>query len=320
MSLYVARRLLLFVPTLVGVSLAIFIIMRVIPGDPATVILGGSDAGTGGYTKQDLKHVREQLGLDKPIPMQYLLWVGGVLKLDFGTSIRYSSPVGTEILHRIPLTFELTALSLVAGLAAGLPIGMMSAAHQNTRLDYTGRVLSSVGLAVPNFWLGTLVIVALARWFDWVPPLGYVTITEDPQQHIQQILPPVLVLGCGFAAFVARLSRAQVLEVLREDYVRTAFSKGLRSKTVMVRHALKNALLPVLTLSGLHVGVLLGGVVTIELIFSLPGLGRLLLDALTYRDYPLIQALIFLLAAEFLGINLLVDLAYSWLDPRIRYA
>src|SRR6266702_4637484 len=139
MSLYVARRLLLFVPTLVGVSLAIFIIMRVIPGDPATVILGGSDAGTGGYTKQDLQHVREQLGLDKPIPMQYLLWVGGVLKLDFGTSIRYSSPVGTEILHRIPLTFELTALSLVAGLAAGLPIGMMSAAHQNTRLDYTGR-------------------------------------------------------------------------------------------------------------------------------------------------------------------------------------
>src|ERR1700730_8762137 len=232
MSLYVARRLLLFVPTLIGVSLAIFIIMRVIPGDPATVILGGSDAGTSGYNKQDLQHVREQLGLNKPIPVQYALWVGGALKLDFGTSIRYSSPVGTEILHPFPLTLELTALSLILGLAIGLPIGMLSATRQNTRLDYSGRVLSSLGLAIPNFWLGTLVIVALARWFDWVPPLGYATITENPQEHLQQIVPPVLVLGYGFAAFVARLSRAQVLEVLREDYVRTAFSKGLRSRTV----------------------------------------------------------------------------------------
>jgi len=320
MGHYVVRRLLLCIPTLFGVTLVIFVIMRVIPGDPATIILGGSDAGTGGYTQQDVQRVREQLGLNKPIAVQYVDWVGNALKLDFGTSIRYSSPVGAEILQRFPLTLELTGLALVFGLAIGLPVGMISAARQNSRLDFCSRFFASLGLAVPNFWLGTLVIIAMARWFNWVPPLGYVGMFDDPQQHLQQILPPALVLGYGFSAYVARMSRAQILEVLREDFVRTAYAKGLRAKTVLARHALKNAMLPVVTLSGLHVGVLLGGVVTIELIFSLPGLGRLLLDALTSRDYPLIQAEVFLLAAEFLGINLLVDLLYSWLDPRIRYA
>jgi peptide/nickel transport system permease protein len=308
------------VPTLLGVTLAIFVIMRVVPGDPAMVILGGGEGSTGGYTQFDLQRVREQIGLDRPVPVQYVDWLWHAIHLDFGTSLRYSSPVSDEIIHRFPLTLELTGLALAIGLAIGLPIGMISATNQNTNIDYTGRVLTSIGLAVPNFWAGTLMILFLSRLFGWVPPLGYVSIAEDPAGHLQQIIPPALVLGYGFAAYVARMSRAQVLEVLREDFVRTARAKGLRANTVLVRHALKNALLPVVTLSGLHVGVLLGGVVTIELIFSLPGLGRLLLDALTYRDYPLIQALVFLLAVEFLAVNLFVDLLYSWLDPRIRYA
>lgn len=316
---YIARRLLLYVPTLIGVSLAIFFIMRVIPGDPAQIILGGSDAGTGGYTQADLQRVREQLGLNKPFIVQYTSWVADALRLNFGTSIRYNSPVGDELAHRFPLTLELTVLALAIALAIGIPVGALSAFRRGTWADRFGQLISSLGFAIPNFWLGTLILIALSRLLNWVPPLGYVSFMEDPQAHIEQILPPAIVLGYGFAAYIARMSRAQVLEVLREDYIRTAYSKGLAARIVMIRHALKNSLLPVITLSGLQVGVLLGGVVTIELIFSLPGLGRLLLEALSSRDYPVIQAEVLLIATEFLIVNLLVDILYSWLDPRIRF-
>jgi len=224
------------------------------------------------------------------------------------------------VLKRLPVTIELAVLSLIIALIVGLPIGLVSGLRQNTWTDHQGRLFSVIGLAVPNFWLGTLLILALSQWFNWVPPLGYVNIATDPWKHLQQIGLPAIVLGYSYAAFVVRMSRAQVLEVLRQDYIRTAYSKGLRDRQVMTRHALRNALLPVVTLSGLHLGALLGGAVTIELIFSLPGLGRLLLEAISFRDYSTIQALVLLIATIFLTVNLAVDLLLAWLDPRIRYA
>lgn len=320
MTEYLARRLILYLPTLIGVSIVIFTIMRVIPGDPALIILGGGGEGVSNVTEADLQRVREHLGLDKPLPVQYVDWVTAAARLDFGTSLRYGSSVGDEVLKRIPVTIELAVLSLIIALLVGLPIGLVSGLRQNTWTDHQGRLFSVIGLAVPNFWLGTLLILALSQWFNWVPPLGYVNLATDPWKHLQQIGLPALVLGYSYAAFVVRMSRAQVLEVLRQDYIRTAYSKGLRDRQVMTRHALRNALLPVVTLSGLHLGALLGGAVTIELIFSLPGLGRLLLEAIAFRDYATIQALVLLIATIFLTVNLAVDLLLAWLDPRIRYA
>ncbi len=318
MTEYVLRRLLLFVPTLVGVSLTIFVIMRVIPGDPALIILGGG-AGATSFTEADLQRLHQQLGLDKPLPVQYLDWIAAAARFDFGTSLRYNTPVVDEIAKRLPVTIELSIVSTLIALIAGIPLGLLAGLRQNTWVDHNTRLLAVIGLAMPSFWAGTLLILILSAWFNWVPPLGYVPITADPWKHLQQMGPPSLVLGYSFAAFVARITRAQVLEVLRQDYIRTAYSKGLREQEVARRHALKNALLPVVTLSGLHLGALLGGSVTIELIFSLPGVGRLLIDALGYRDYSTIQALVLLIAAIFLSVNLLVDIALAWVDPRIRY-
>jgi peptide/nickel transport system permease protein len=319
MARYLFHRILLYIPTLIGVSLLIFAIMRVIPGDPARIILGGGDSSSG-YSQADLDRLHRQLGLDKPLPVQYLDWVGGALHLDFGQSLRFGSPVTVEILKRIPVTVELAFLALFFGVVFGLPLGLISAVKHNTWIDNQGRVLAVLGLAIPNFWAGTLLILALSLWFNWVPPLGYVSFTDDPVKHLQQMLPPALVLGYGFAAYVARMARAQLLEVVRHDYIRTAYAKGLSGAVVITRHALKNTLVPVVTLSGLQLGALLGGAVTIELIFSLPGLGRLLLDALSFRDYPTIQAVVLMVATGFLTLNLLIDVLYSWLDPRIRYS
>jgi peptide/nickel transport system permease protein len=319
MGRYLFRRILLYIPTLVGVSLVIFAVMRVIPGDPAQIILGSSES-SGGYSQADLQRLRGQLGLDKPLPVQYFTWIGGAIHLDFGQSLRFGSPVTVEILKRIPVTLELAGLALLIGVAFGLPLGLISAVKHNTWIDNQGRLIAVLGLAVPNFWAGTLLILAMSLWFNWVPPLGYVSFTDDPVKHLQQMLPPAIVLGYGFAAYVARMSRAQLLEVVRNDYIRTAYAKGLRGSAVITRHALKNTLVPVVTLSGLQLGALLGGAVTTELIFSLPGLGRLLLDALSFRDYPTIQAVVLMVATGFLTLNLLIDVLYSWLDPRIRYS
>jgi peptide/nickel transport system permease protein len=319
MGRYILSRLVLYIPTLIGVSVLIFVIMRVVPGDPAAIILGSSDSGAG-TSRAEVDRLRTQLGLDKPWPVQYLDWISAALRLDFGQSLRYGSPVATEIAKRIPVTAELALLALAFGVAAGLPLGIITAVRHNSWIDNVGRVAAVLGLAVPNFWAGTIIILALSLWFNWAPPLGYAELLADPVKHVQQMLPAVIVLGYGFAAYVARLSRAQMLEVVRGDYIRTAYAKGLEEPVVVRRHALKNALVPVVTLSGLQLGALLGGTVTIELIFSIPGLGRLLLDALSFRDYPTIQAVVLLVATGFLTINLLVDIVYSWIDPRIRYS
>jgi peptide/nickel transport system permease protein len=319
MGRYILNRLILYVPTLIGVSLVIFVIMRVLPGDPAAIILGSSDAGAGA-SRIEVEKLRAQLGLDKPWPIQYLDWVGGIVRLDFGQSLRYGSPVSVEIAKRIPVTAELAFVALALGTLGGLPLGVIAAVRHNTWVDNLGRIIAVLGLAVPNFWAGTLLILMLSLWFNWVPPLGYAELMADPWKHAQQMLPPALVLGYGLAAYIARMTRAQMLEVVRGDYVRTAYAKGLGTPVVVRRHALRNALVPVVTLSGLQLGALLGGTVTIELIFSVPGLGRLLLDALSFRDYPTIQAVVLLIATGFLTVNLAVDVIYSWIDPRIRYS
>lgn len=321
MTEYIARRLLLYVPSLLGASLVIFFIMRVIPGDPALIILGGGAEGEGlsAFTQEDLQRVRRQLGLDKPIYAQYIDWIWGAVRFDFGTSLRYSSVVAEEIAMRLPVTAEIAVLSVVIALVVGLPLGLISALHQNSWLDHEVRVFAVLGLSLPNFWVATMLILILSRWFNWVPPLGYVGLADDPWKHLQQVVPPCLILGYSLSAYIARMSRAQVVEVLRQDYVRTAYAKGLRNRAVIVRHALKNAMLPVVTLSGLQLGGLLGGSVIAELIFSIPGVGRLLIEALAFRDYSTIQALILLFATIYLTVNLLVDLLVAWLDPRIKY-
>ncbi|MDP2950355.1 MAG: ABC transporter permease [Chloroflexota bacterium] len=318
MSGYVVRRLLLYVPTLIGVSIIIFVIMRVIPGDPAVMVLSGP-GGEAVYTQEDLVRMHRILGLDRPLVVQYADWMWGFVRGDWGISLRYNADVFEEVRRRLPVTAELAMLGMFIAVAIGLPVGLISAMRQETWADYVGRVFTIVGLAMPTFWLGMLVVVALSTWFNWLPPLGYAKLHNEPWGNLQQMSFPALVLGYHMAAYIARMVRAQMLEVLRQDYIRTAHAKGLRERVVVVRHALKNALLPVITLAGVLVGGLLSGAVVIELIFSLPGIGRLLLDGLRTRDFPVVQALVLVFATIFLMVNLLVDLLYGWLDPRIHY-
>ena len=318
MGNYLVRRLILFVPTVIGVSIIIFTLMRVVPGDPAMMVLTGGE-GSGVFTQEELDRMRRNLGLDRPLHVQYGEWIWGFVRGDWGTSVRYQVQVFKEVMRRLPLTLELTLLAIVTAVAIGLPVGLISGIRQETWADYLGRVFAIVGLAMPTFWLGILAVLVMMMWFNWLPPLGYASLYDDPSKNLQQIIVPALILGYHLSAYVARMTRAQMLEVMRQDYIRTAHAKGLAEGVVVVRHALKNALIPVVTLTGVYVGTLLGGSVAIELIFSLPGIGRLMLDALNFRDLPLIQATIMVFAIGFLLVNLLVDLLYGWLDPRIHY-
>lgn len=316
---YIARRLILYIPTLIAVSIVIFVVMRVVPGDPAFIILGGGFDEASGVSEAQVEAVRERMGFNRPLYVQYFSWIWDFVRLEWGTSIRFSSPVREEIFNRLPLTLELAGLAVIFAVVTGIPLGLLSAMRQDTWIDYSARVFSVLGLAVPNFWLAMLIILALSVWVNWLPPLGYARLTEAPWQNLQQMFWPMVVLGYSFAAYIARMTRSQMLEVLRQDYVRTATAKGLRRGTVVTRHALRNALLPVVTLSGLQLSALVGGSLIVEMIFGLPGIGRLLLIAINFRDYSLMQALILLMASTYLTVNLVIDLMYVWLDPRIKY-
>lgn len=320
MRQYILRRLLLLVPTLVGVSIVIFLAMRVVPGDVALLIVTGGGDSSGGFIQKDaLETVRKELGLDKPLHLQYLDWMRDVLTLSGGRSLWSGKPVVEEIKRRFPVTLELAALTFLISIVIAIPSGVLSALRQDTWSDYAVRVVTIGGIAMPTFWSGTLAVLFLVQAFDWIPPLGTPGLFEDPKTLFSQIIWPALALGYYQAAVISRMTRSTMLEVLRQDYVRTAWAKGLRERMVVVRHALKNAMLPVITLSGIQIGHLLGGTVIMESIFVLPGLGSYLLQALLSRDYPVIQSLIVLLAGVFVLVNLLVDLLYGWLDPRIRY-
>src|SRR5437870_6748805 len=312
---YVVRRLLLRVPVLLLSSLIVFSLMRVMPGDALIALMGES----GNVDGKQLAKLRNDLGLDKPYHEQYLLWLWQMVTFNPGDSIFTNEPIPVALKRAIPVTLELAALALVLGLVIAVPIGVLSATRQDTSADYAGRVVAVSGLSMPEFWLGTLVITFAAIWFRWIPPIGYTSFWDSPLRNLQQFLLPAAVLGFRLSAATMRMTRSTVLEVLREDYVRTAWAKGLAGRMVVYKHALKNALIPVVTIIGGQLGVLLAGTVVVESIFALPGMGRLTVEAILYRDYPVVQTNVMLVAGTLVTLNLLVDLSYAWLDPRIRY-
>jgi peptide/nickel transport system permease protein len=313
---YVLRRLLLAVPVLLLSSLIVFGLMRVMPGDALTALM----AESGNIGDKELTKLRRDLGLDRPYHEQYLLWVWQMVSLNPGDSIFTNEPIPVALRKAIPVTLELATLAIVMGLVIAIPIGVLSATRQDTTPDYVGRVVAVSGLSMPEFWLGTLVITFAAIWFHWIPPIGYVSLWDSPWKNLQQFLIPAAILGFRLSAATMRMTRSTVLEVLREDYVRTAWAKGLAGQIVVYKHALKNALIPVVTIVGGQLGTLLAGTVVIETIFALPGMGRLTVEAILYRDYPIVQTNVMLVAATLVTLNLVVDLTYAWLDPRIRYA
>ena len=315
MQKYVIRRLLFAIPVLLLSSVIVFGLMRVMPGDALTVLMGES----GNVGERELTKLRKDLGLDRPYYEQYALWLWQMVSLSPGDSIFTNEPIPVSLKKAIPVTVELAALAMIIGLVVAIPIGVLSATRQDSASDYAGRVVAVSGLSLPDFWLATLVITFAAIWFRWIPPIGYVSFWESPWRNLQQFLLPAAVLGFRLSAATMRMTRSTVLEVLREDYVRTAWAKGLEGRIVVYKHALKNALIPVVTIVGGQLGVLLAGTVVVETIFALPGMGRLTVEAILYRDYPVVQTNVMLVAATLVTLNLIVDLTYAWLDPRIRY-
>ncbi len=318
MQRYIVRRLLQFIPVLFLVSAGIFLIMRVVPGDVALMILVGPD-GTGTVDPIQLEKLRDQLGLNDSLVVQYWNWVSGVFTGDWGQSLRSQTSVWEEITNRFPLTFEMVNLTVIISISIALPLGILMAMRQNTPIDYVARFISIGGLAMPTFWVGALMLLTMVVFFNWIPPLGYSELWVSPWNNIQQVIWACLALGYALSAVVSRMTRSTLLEVLRQDYIRTAWAKGLQERTVMTRHALKNAILPVITIVGLQYATLMGGTVIMERIWNLPGLGTAMIDSINFRDYPMVQGLVLLFALIILGVNLIIDLMYAWLDPRIRY-
>lgn len=305
------------IPTLLIVSWVIFWLMRILPGDVATLILLGPD-GQGRPSPEDIANLQQQLGLDKPLVIQWADWMIGLITLDVGPSLWSGEPVFKELFQRLPLTIELGIMATTTSLLIAFPMGIIAAVKRGSWMDYASRVFVLGGLSIPSFWVGVLIILALVTWFGWTPPLGYVSLMKDPVVNFQQLIWAALALGYIQAALVARLMRSSLLEVLREDYIRTARAKGVRDRNVIIKHALKNSMLPVITVIGLGLANIIGGTVIVETIFNLPGVGRFMVDAINHRDYPVVQTLTFIFALMFALMNLAVDLAYGMLDPRIR--
>ena len=306
------------IPTLFIVTILVFLSVRFIPGDIIDIMMG--DLAYMGIGSIDREALERRLGLDVPGYVQYGRWVGGILLHGtLGDSLLGGLTIEEQILARLPVTLELGVLALVIGFLIALPVGIYSAIHQNTAADYVGRSIAIIGMATPNFWLALMVMIFPAIWWGWTPPLVYIPFTEDPLGSLRGLFTPSLILGTGMAAATMRLMRTMMLEVLRQDYIRTAWSKGLRERIVIIRHAIKNAFIPVVTLIGLQLPILIGGAVIMEEIFVLPGLGRLLVDALEVRNYPVISAINLVFAVAVLVINLMIDLFYAFLDPRVRY-
>ena len=316
MRAYVARRLLALLPTLLLASLIVFVTVRLIPGDVIDLMLSQNDVAA---DKRSREQLIAALGLDVPMWRQYGRWVSAiVLHGDLGQSLWQGTPVARLVLGRLPVTFELGAIALVVGLAIALPIGVYSAMRQDTPGDYAARSFSILLLAVPSFWLGTMVVVFPSMWWGWSPPIEYTPFTVSPSRNLQQMLLPGVVLGAALSAITMRLTRTMMLEVLRQDYIRTAWAKGLSERLVILRHALRNALIPVVTLIGLQAPRLIGGAVIIEQVFVIPGMGLLLLEAVQQRDYPIITGVFLLVGVAVMLINLAVDLTYGLLDPKVR--
>jgi peptide/nickel transport system permease protein len=319
MRKYILRRVLLFVPTLLGVALVIFILLRILPGDVAVQILAGPN-GEAEYTQEDVDSLRERYGLNDPIHIQFVNWIWDFARGDLGQSYATNRPVWGELKRQFPITLQLAVLTAIVVSVIAIPIGIIAAVRQDGWLDFILRTFAIVGLAMPSFFVGLLVILGLSVYIGWLPPVGFTSLWDDPITSIQQLLLPAVALGFSSNGLLLRITRTQLLEVLREDYVRTARAKGLTERVVIMKHAVRNALLPVVTVGGTQIGFLFSGTIVIETLFNLPGLGRGLINALNTRDLPVIQIYIMYFALVALVANLIVDLTYAWLDPRIRYA
>ncbi|MGD9951678.1 MAG: ABC transporter permease [Burkholderiales bacterium] len=316
MALYILKRFLWMIPTLFGVAVLIFLLLRVVPGDVVEVRF----VAQGQYSSQEVLAIeRAKLGLDKPIWQQFTTWMWGLLQLDFGVSMWTGSPITEEIKLRFALSLQLAVMATVVATLLAIPLGIIAAIKQDTWIDYAVRVFSIAGLAIPSFWLGILMILAMLIVFKWLPPMVYTPFWVDPWQNLAQLIWPALAVGYRYSAVATRMMRSAMLEVLREDYIRTARAKGLWLKLILARHAMKNAMLPVITVIGLEFAFLISGLVVTEQVFNLNGIGLLFVEAIARRDYTLTQALVLLAASIFIFVNFLTDIAYAWLDPRIRY-
>ncbi len=313
MQQYILRRVVMLLPTLLLISVFVFGMVRFVPGDVLTILLGEQKLAAA-----DREELAAKLGLDRPIPVQYVEWMGGVVRGDLGESLFTGHPVRSDILTKFAVSARLAVLAVIISLCVALPIGILSAVKQDSPLDYLGRSFAVLGLSMPAFWVATMIVVYGSIWFKYSPPLRYAGFGADPFASFQQLLLPALVLGLAFSASLMRMTRTMLLEVLRQDYIRTARAKGLRGWAVVGRHALKNALVPVVTIMGLQLAALLGGTVIIESVFNIPGSGRLLVQSVGLRDYPVIQGIALFQCLLVVVMNLVVDLSYGFLDPRIR--
>lgn len=314
MGRYIAKRLLSLIPVLFGVSLIVFFMVRLIPGSALEMYMGTQVEAT----PQQMLELKRIFGEDKPVPVLYVEWIGQILRGDFGFSLRTGRPVLPDIISRLPLSLELTVLSLLISLLIGLPQGIMSSLGKNPFLDLINRIIGLLGLSLPQFWLASLMVLAFSGFAGWIPMGNYIPFSENPLKNLQMLLLPATAIGIGFSAVIMRYTRNSMLEVLQMDYIRTAKAKGLKKNVVIWRHALKNAILPVITVVGFNAGGLLSGSIVIEEVFALPGMGRLALYAIYQRDYPLIQAIVLIIATIFVLVNLLTDIVYALVDPRIR--
>ncbi len=319
---YIVKRILLMVPTLIGAAVLVFFLLRLIPGDICELRM----AGTGGYFDQDALDVcRAEIGIDQPLFMQFLDFIWGFIRFDLGTSMWTNRPIGEEIALRFELSLQVAIMATITATVIAIPLGTISAIKQDTWVDYVVRIFSIAGIAMPSFWLGILIILGLlvstqAIWgTPWMPPIQYVPLWVDPWQNLSMLIWPTVATGYRYSAVATRMTRSALLEVLREDYVRTARAKGLREKLIINRHALRNALLPVVTVIGIEFAFLMGGLVVTEQVFNLNGLGKLFVEAVTNHDYTLTQALVMVVVTVFVLTNFVVDILYAWLDPRIRY-
>ena len=318
MSRYVLRRLAIAVPTIFGITVLIFIAMRVLPGDPLAMI-GSQGQSIRVLTEEELASARASLGLDQPLHIQYLRWLGDIARGDLGYSFWTSEPLIDQVLRRGPISAEIAILAVIISWVAGVPVGLLSAMRRNSWLDNLTRVGVTMSMAIPSFWIGLIMVLLSVRLFYWRPPLTITQLWEEPLVNLQIVAGPAIALGIGLAAVVMRMTRSTALEVLGEDYVRTARAKGLGTRALVTNHVFRNSLLPVITTSGVAIGGLLGGTVATETAFGVPGLGTLLVEAMNTRDWMMIQNLVFLYALIFVVVNLLIDLSYAWIDPRIRF-
>ena len=317
MKQYIARRLLLMIPLIFGVVSIVFVVLNILPGDVAASI------ATQGEEEPDpaqIEAIRTALGLDRPLHQQYWDWLSGAARLDFGDSLVTGQSVMDDVRRRLPVTIQLGIMSLIIAWAIALPVGILSAVRQDSWMDYVGRSFAILGLAMPTFWVGILIILMLSRYFNWIPPLGYVGFFDDPSSNLKQFIFPSLALGWALSATKARMIRSTMLEVVGNDYIRTARAKGLRERAVLIRHALRNAVLPVITVSGVQLGFVIGGSVAVEKALGVPGIGSAMVTGALERDMNLVQNLVLVYGGVFIVVNLIIDLSYGFLDPRIRYA